>query len=46
MTDERLKELKAIKEKQQQKAKPFKTTSTAEKWELVEAMAKMLGLIK
>ena len=46
MPDERLKKLKAIKEEQQKKVKPFKTTSTAEKWELVEAMAKMLGLIK
>lgn len=45
MDKKRLEELKKIKQEQKKKDKPFKTRSTNEKWELVEAIAKMLGLI-
>lgn len=45
MKKEQLAKLKEIKEKGE-KEKPFKNLSTAEKWELVETIAKMLGLIQ
>ena len=48
MADERLTEIKAIKEQTQisLKEKPFKNLNTGEKDLLLETMAKMLGLIK
>ena len=48
MKKDRLDELKALKKEQidKNKDKDFKKLSANEKWEIVEAMAKMLGLIK
>lgn len=45
MTKEQLAKLKELKGKVK-KEKPFKNLSTPEKWELVETIAKMLGLIQ
>ena len=48
MDRERIDKIKKIKEDQKAKSKEkkFTTMSTSEKWEIVEAMAKILGLIK
>jgi hypothetical protein len=48
MKKERLEELKTLKDsaKKKLKDKPFKNLSTKEKDELLETMARMLGLIK
>lgn len=48
MKKERLEELKKIKKDRYSKnsEKEFKKLTASEKWEIVEAMAKMLGLIK
>lgn len=48
MTKEQLEKLKLLKQEQKTKSKDkkFNTMSATEKWELVECMAKMLGLIQ
>ena len=45
MDKQKLKRLKQLKQEQKAKAKPFKTMSKPEKDELLETIAKMLGLI-
>jgi len=48
MDRERIDKIKKIKEDQKIKSgeKKFTTMSSSEKWEIVETIAKMLGLIK
>lgn len=48
MTEERLKQIKDLKQKAKEKvkAKPFKNMSAAEKNELLEIICKMLGIIE
>ena len=45
MDKQHLEHLKKLKQDQKAKAKPFKTMSRPEKDELLETIAKMLGLI-